>query len=519
MIERLFYTLFICFMIEAFTGCGSSVSSTKDNLLDADLGLELPDVKEIDFLTPVDIENDILPSDTVEEEISSEEPDYISEEISPEEETAEVETTPEVNPEELIAEEVTETFEEEEYIPPITCNPADNKYPVCGTDGKTYANYNCAAYYLCKDSVTCPGCTGTKSCDTTKDPPDPIKYKGECSCKNDCTEDEKKLLTICGDCGGTPQSECYGTMKTFASKCEMKCSDECTQNACKDSKNPKCFEDYIVSQSACMLTCGDCPLDEEPVCSTGGCSYMNKCVLYNCPSKTGEKMKCGGKCEDVLECMEKKGCDENCQMVCGEDNKTYANECVADCRGVEIQYPQSCCPKSCCSKCTEDKPVCGTDMYTYKNQCMIDCLLVPKKYDGACTCDCTLEQDPKCGKDGNTYTNQCWLDCAKVDKLYDGACKTICPQCAKIFDPVCGYLPEKPETEITIQNQCFAECLKAAVSESGLCSLCEDFCGTPDAPTGGIDPVCGVKDGVTYPNSCFPFKCMGLEFNKGACTE
>jgi hypothetical protein len=68
-------------------------------------------------------------------------------------------------------------------------------------------------------------------------------------------------------------------------------------------------------------------------------------------------------------------------------------------------------------KCTREfKQVCGEDDVTYNNPCLADCVGVKYK-PGACKkmCLCTMEYNPVCGSDGQTYANPCGAKCAEVE--------------------------------------------------------------------------------------------------------
>jgi len=69
-------------------------------------------------------------------------------------------------------------------------------------------------------------------------------------------------------------------------------------------------------------------------------------------------------------------------------------------------------------------PVCGEDDITYNNACLARCVGVKFK-QGRCPknlCVCTMNYDPVCGSDGQTYGNACGAKCAKVE-FTQGACK------------------------------------------------------------------------------------------------
>merc|ERR1712198_480067 len=90
-------------------------------------------------------------------------------------------------------------------------------------------------------------------------------------------------------------------------------------------------------------------------------------------------------------------------------------------------------------KCSKNyDPVCGNNGKTYANDCIMKCDNAARKHDGRCekvqTCVCPKERlnqqraiyqewKPVCGKDGLTYANNCDLLCNGKKKKYEGECK------------------------------------------------------------------------------------------------
>ena len=69
--------------------------------------------------------------------------------------------------------------------------------------------------------------------------------------------------------------------------------------------------------------------------------------------------------------------------VCGADDVTYGNACIAERAGARIQYAGLCEVQG--RNCPPDYlPVCGLDGMTYDNDCQLNNANVQLAYAGAC---------------------------------------------------------------------------------------------------------------------------------------
>jgi len=406
-------------------------------------------------------------------------------------------------------------------VPPLEC-PCDESIEawVCGIDGKTYKNDQCAKCAICKqDLFKCNGCTGAKECDLT----DPMGQNGwiklkakceECICRE---EDECAALQVPAPCGPV----CDINNQTFQTLCDM-------QKWYMENQGYACNQDYqenFYYFGECVVTppCPQCENSpKDPVCGSDNVTYSNLCALFACPTMQGVTPQYLGACLGENFCQQ--CATEAVEPVCASDGITYANACAAtQCAQKEVVYvypPDSTTP-CCASAGITGNKVCGSDFKTYPNEETLMCLGLDKKYDGECICDCPGTGNQVCAGDGNvykTYPNDCWVTCLGLTKLYDGACKTECPQCTvtEFTNPSCGTISGK---YVTYPDRCWLDCKGATFVKDGLCDDCVISCGPLSNPYDTPNPMCG-PDLVTYPNACYPTKCRGFEqsqLNPGAC--
>lgn len=114
------------------------------------------------------------------------------------------------------------------------------------------------------------------------------------------------------------------------------------------------------------------------------------------------------------------------EVICGADGRTYKNKCYARRVGVEVAYFGECAN---CENCKGmEEPVCANDGRTYINSCWADCRGLIVLHTGKCPpeCKCPNTLDIVCGADGKTYKNYCHADCNNTTIAYKGQCGRNC---------------------------------------------------------------------------------------------
>jgi len=151
--------------------------------------------------------------------------------------------------------------------------------PVCGSDGKNYAN-EC----LSKCAGNSGGCSGKCPC------------KKKCACP-------KHYRPVCGKDGKTHSNSCLAGCKGTTVKCKGRCP-------CRPKLPTVCIMIY------------------RPVCGTNGVTYSNQCLAKS----KGVEVRCNNKCPCRF-CR----CPKIYRPVCGSDGKVYPNKCQAKCKGIAIK--------------------------------------------------------------------------------------------------------------------------------------------------------------------------------------
>ncbi|MDJ0787624.1 MAG: Kazal-type serine protease inhibitor domain-containing protein [Myxococcota bacterium] len=307
-----------------------------------------------------------------------------------------------------------------------------------------------------------------------------------------------------------------------------------------------CFPPTSTCQPPCQIQC----LVADPVCGDDGVTYFCGEPDAHC---NGAEVVSEGPCDEL--CV----CPQIYAPVCGDDDNTYANACLARCAGVEVVHDGDCgeppcqgasdcpdgeicfpptgsCREPCTVNCFAPDPVCGDDGQTYAcGEIDANCNGAEVVSDGPCDglCVCPHVFAPVCGADGQTYANSCLADCAGTTVASEGPCPPggcqdngDCPQGEICFPPTlqcqppCDVACFTPDPVCGADGQTYfcgeveAHCNGTTVVAQGPCDGCTDDADcAPGESCGGngqcgpcvcplvIDPVCGI-DGETYLNAC-----------------
>uniref|UniRef100_A0A7I4Z639 Serine protease inhibitor n=1 Tax=Haemonchus contortus TaxID=6289 RepID=A0A7I4Z639_HAECO len=447
--------------------------------------------------------------------------------------------------------------------PDLSCNVGIWP-PVCGTDGRTYAN---------KCALSVEDCRNSK----LQLPAIKVAHLGAC----EEAEADVPLVVVSGEFGdmiGSSEGSTEAVTTTAAGEKYSEGIANCP-NSCDNIYNPVCGSDDITYTNMCHLKLAqclqstmmglayrgeccsmDCPNNFSPVCDDQGVTHQNlcffgreRCIVERITGKNITIQK--------FDVCDDNACDKECpatyKPVCASNGETMVNEChleklkcfmakkFSSGRLVKKLHDGECCPNENCGY--DFSPVCDSQGHTHANPCVFRqaaCLqrktnnvTITVQYNGqCCNRQCEGQHVPICA--GNrTYHNLCEFKVAQCEAerhgqvlaisypgecclMPKGNCETsgvVCDSDGQTHRDMCHFLQKKCVTNRTMRKA-------LSVIHTGEC------CTIEACHKDGSTPVCDTRGG-THATKCHfqntkcihdkihPNSPINLDYNGACCAN
>ena len=354
-------------------------------------------------------------------------------------------------------------------------------------------------HYFSGEGGKCAVCTTDEHCGNG------VCHPQQLTCVS-CYDDVDCPLGVCNRAGGYFCVKCLQNEDCKSGECNLESSTcvGCGSHVECDDENP-CTIGSCTEQRACVFA----PVDDGVLCDAGPCTTDGKCVGGVCQSG-GEDPLCGacqssedcgeaelclkepGACDEPGTCFprpEKASCNAKMQEVCGCNQKSYGNACLAQADGTSVGQQGSCCVP----------PVC------------VGAQLPADPDEDGCADVCECPEVPVCS-----------APFAAEDTTQDG-CKDAC-----VCQPVaCPPLTSPVDTD---EDGCADDCACDKVCPPDLSGRdtdsdgCPDYCCKPLGCAGDQKPVhTGGPDICEDECLCKPAECptgtYGIDTDGNTCTD